>query len=281
MPLSAFAQSASQPTCSITVGQGAVTAGGSVRVSWHSTNAVSGYIAPLGSVVPVGSADVTLNVPGQMTFLGTFSGSGGTANCSASVAVSGNATSVTGSNGSGSGYSSTGYSAGTNYTVTKGAPVTQYADPIQKYTIDPATYQTSQSQTLPSAPSVSASAASGGSPSGTMGTQAQPPNGQLVTNFTAQDPLTNPVIYCYAKGLIGGIYMIGGMIAALWLVYAGFLIVKARGNPAALAKARSNLGKVLIGVFLFCASWLLGVALINTIKAVIPGIFNGVTIPSC
>ena len=84
-----------------------------------------------------------------------------------------------------------------------------------------------------------------------------------------------------AKGFIGGVYLIGTPIAALWLVIAGFLLVKARGNPTALANARKNLWHVLLGVTLFLASWLLGVMLVNTLNTVIPGIFTGSANASC
>ncbi len=98
-------------------------------------------------------------------------------------------------------------------------------------------------------------------------------------SFTLHDPLTQTGIFCMIKGFIGGVYLIGTPIAALWLIIAGFLLVKARGNSEGIARARENLWKVVIGVVLFMSSWLLGVTIVNTISQIIPGIFPGT--PSC
>ncbi len=94
--------------------------------------------------------------------------------------------------------------------------------------------------------------------------------------FTFEDPLNNQPLVCALKGFIGGIYLIGTPVAALAIAYVGFLFVYARGNAGALADARTKLVHVLLGVFLFFGSWLLGITLVNTANSIIPGLIPGI-----
>lgn len=76
------------PTCSITANPTAITPGQSSMLSWTSTNATGGTISGIGSVGPSGSQSVS---PSQTTtYSGTFTGMGGSAECSATVTVSQN-----------------------------------------------------------------------------------------------------------------------------------------------------------------------------------------------
>jgi len=95
-------------------------------------------------------------------------------------------------------------------------------------------------------------------------------------SFTFKDPLSQTTIVCALKGFVGGIYLIGTPVAALAIVYSGFLLVRARGNPAALGEARKILFRVLLGVGLFLGSWLLILTLANTINAILPGTFSDI-----
>jgi hypothetical protein len=90
-----------------------------------------------------------------------------------------------------------------------------------------------------------------------------------------QDPLSQQSVVCSLRGFIGGIYSIGTPIAAIVLVFAGFLFVKARGSPQALADAKKHLLWVLFSVGIFIGSWLLGVALVNTVRLVLPNTLQG------
>ena len=90
--------------------------------------------------------------------------------------------------------------------------------------------------------------------------------------FIFKDPLSQHPLVCAISGFVGGIYLIGTPVAGLALTFSGFLFVKARGNPAALAAARTNFVHVFLGVSLFLGSWLLGVALVSTANSVIPGL---------
>jgi len=115
---------------------------------------------------------------------------------------------------------------------------------------------------------VSPAFGSGVSP-GTGGTQ---PAG--VVNPASGFNLTNPInvgsICGLMKKALDFILAIGSPVAALFLIYAGFQFVVARGKPEALKKARTNLVNVVLGIAIFMAAWLLGQVIANTLKSISP-----------
>ena len=56
-------------------------------------------------------------------------------------------------------------------------------------------------------------------------------------------------------------------VAILFLVYAGFLFVWARGNPVGLKRAKWNLFYVVIGIGIFLGAWVLGQIIANTLTS--------------
>jgi len=85
--------------------------------------------------------------------------------------------------------------------------------------------------------------------------------------FGIQNPLGNGTdSFCkLVKLLLNVIIIFGIPIATLFLVYAGFKLILARGNPEELKKARENLMWVIIGIGIFLGAWLLGQVIANTI----------------
>lgn len=81
-----------KPTCQITVKPTSIQVGGSVTVTWTSTNATAGAITNIGNVGPSGSINLLPSSRAVTTYFGAFTGPGGTANCTASVAVSSGST---------------------------------------------------------------------------------------------------------------------------------------------------------------------------------------------
>jgi hypothetical protein len=74
------------PTCAMAASPTTIIQGQSATLSWNSTNATSATIAPgIGTVDPNGSAIVTSAAP--TTYVGTFTGYGGTASCIAMLQV--------------------------------------------------------------------------------------------------------------------------------------------------------------------------------------------------
>jgi hypothetical protein len=90
------------PTCFITVTPTSINVGGTVTVRWSSTNATAGAITNVGNVGPSGSIQLLPSSAARTTYLGSFTGPGGTANCQGFVTVV-----TSGGTGSGEGTGST------------------------------------------------------------------------------------------------------------------------------------------------------------------------------
>ena len=88
--------------------------------------------------------------------------------------------------------------------------------------------------------------------------------------FSIPNPLNAGSICELMKLLLNIVLSVGGPIAAGFLVWAGFKFVLARGNPGDIAKAKANLGYVLLGILIFMAAWFLGQVIANTIKNISP-----------
>lgn len=75
------------PTCTITLSSYNISLGGSITIKWTSTNADGGAITNVGNVGPSGSKNI---IPTRTTtYIGSFTGAGGTANCQATVTIGG------------------------------------------------------------------------------------------------------------------------------------------------------------------------------------------------
>lgn len=55
-------------------------------------------------------------------------------------------------------------------------------------------------------------------------------------------------------------------MAVLFIVYAGFKFVLARGKPEELKKARDNFLWTIIGIAIFLGAWLLASVIKNTVN---------------
>lgn len=99
--------------------------------------------------------------------------------------------------------------------------------------------------------------------------------------FAADNPntLKNPLKYdsiCQIVGLlINAVVVIGIPIAILFIVWAGFKFILARGSANELSEARTNLWNTLIGVAIFVGASVIAGVIINTLSGL------GVSISSC
>lgn len=71
-------------------------------------------------------------------------------------------------------------------------------------------------------------------------------------------------------GFLKAIVMIALPIISLFIVYTGFLFVKARGNPTELATAKRAFFYVMIGAVLVLGAWLIANLLGNTVTQLLP-----------
>jgi Type IV secretion system pilin len=83
--------------------------------------------------------------------------------------------------------------------------------------------------------------------------------------------LINPIHFSSICGLVQAIFNIllelGTPVAVLFLVYAGFKFIVARGNSEALSKARDNIVHVILGIAIFLGAWILGQVIASTINS--------------
>lgn len=85
---------------------------------------------------------------------------------------------------------------------------------------------------------------------------------------TVNNPLGNINSVCgLIKAILGAVIQIGIPIAVLFIVFAGFKFVWARGNAGELEKARANLMYTLIGIGIFLGAWLLAMVIANTVNS--------------
>lgn len=107
-----------------------------------------------------------------------------------------------------------------------------------------------------------------GTPSGSY--NAGTPSGNSdagCTPGTICNPLGNIKGFCgFIKALFVAVGTIAVPIAVLFLVYAGFLFVYARGSAEGLTKAKNNLFYTILGIAIFFAAWLLALAIGNTLS---------------
>lgn len=105
------------------------------------------------------------------------------------------------------------------------------------------------------------------------GTNNTAPGGTSVTTGQSYYNVNNPLgannnSFCgLVKKLLQAALQVGIPIAVLFIVYAGFKFVLARGKPEALAEARKNLMWTLIGIAIFLGAWLIADVVANTINA--------------
>ncbi|MEI7720019.1 MAG: pilin [bacterium] len=94
------------------------------------------------------------------------------------------------------------------------------------------------------------------------------------SGFCFQNPLKINTICGLVKQILSIFLALGTPVAVLFLVYAGFMFVLARGNPTKLGTAKRNITHVILGICIFLGAWLLGQVVANTINTVAPGTVN-------
>ncbi len=71
-------------------------------------------------------------------------------------------------------------------------------------------------------------------------------------------------------GFLKALVMVALPIISLFIVYTGFLFVKARGNSKELATAKMNFFYVMIGAVLILGAWLIANLLGSTVSQLLP-----------
>ncbi|KKU70466.1 MAG: hypothetical protein UX94_C0005G0028 [Parcubacteria group bacterium GW2011_GWA2_47_21] len=96
-----------------------------------------------------------------------------------------------------------------------------------------------------------------------------PPAGGSIGEGTGfPNPLCSTSIYCFLKGFINILLKIGIIVAAVFIIYSGFLFVTAGGDTAALKNARTAFVGAVIGTAVLLGSWLIATVLNETVGQV-------------
>lgn len=99
---------------------------------------------------------------------------------------------------------------------------------------------------------------------------AQGPEDVTIT-AQIQNPLSADSLFCFLKDILDVFLTVGIIIAVLFMVYAGFLFVTARGNEAQLGTAKKAFLGAVIGTAIIMGVWVIAQAIVATINAIRPG----------
>lgn len=86
-----------------------------------------------------------------------------------------------------------------------------------------------------------------------------------------QNPLRFASIETFIEGVLQAVVMIALPIITVFIVYAGFKYVAARGKPDALRESNKNLMYVVIGATLILAAWVLATLIGGTVTQLLRG----------
>lgn len=85
-------------------------------------------------------------------------------------------------------------------------------------------------------------------------------------NIKIDNPFKKDTIEGLIETIVNDILLpIGGVVAVLMIIYAGFLFVTARGNEAQITKAKDALLWAVIGAAILLGAWVISQAIKTTI----------------
>jgi len=86
-----------------------------------------------------------------------------------------------------------------------------------------------------------------------------------------ENPLRFTSIERFIEGALHAMVMIALPIISVFIIWAGFMFIKARGNPGEISTAKKNLGYVLMGATLILSAWVLATLIGGTVSQLIRG----------
>ena len=93
--------------------------------------------------------------------------------------------------------------------------------------------------------------------------------GETITT-TLDNPLSATSLFCFLKDILDVFLTIGVIIAVLFMVYAGFLFVTARGAEAQLTTAKKAFLGAVFGTTIIMGVWVIAQAIVGTVNAIRP-----------
>ncbi|MFZ2719319.1 MAG: TrbC/VirB2 family protein [Minisyncoccia bacterium] len=87
----------------------------------------------------------------------------------------------------------------------------------------------------------------------------------LAVDKGLENPLKFTSIQKFVEGVLQAIVMIALPIITIFIVYAGFLFIAARGNESKLSNAKHNFQYVIIGTIMILSAWVLATLIGGTV----------------
>lgn len=94
-------------------------------------------------------------------------------------------------------------------------------------------------------------------------------NSDIVSNFNLQNPLKAKSLVCLLYDIINGIMGIMAIVAALYIIYSGFLFISSQGNPEGLKKAKTAFFNAVIGTGILLGAWAITAFIVNVLSGVL------------
>ena len=93
---------------------------------------------------------------------------------------------------------------------------------------------------------------------------------EATISATIDNPLSADSLFCFLKDTLDIFLTIGIIIAVLFMVYAGFLFVTARGAEAQLTTAKKAFLGAVFGTAIIMGVWVIAQAIVGTVNAIRP-----------
>ncbi len=86
-----------------------------------------------------------------------------------------------------------------------------------------------------------------------------------------ENPTSSNSISTFIENVLRAVVYIALPIVALFMVYAGFLFVKARGNSGQIEEAKNNFVAVVLGAILILGAWVFATLIAGTVSQILGG----------
>ncbi len=96
-----------------------------------------------------------------------------------------------------------------------------------------------------------------------------------VINFEIPNPLKAQSLQCLLYDVINGVINVLAIVAALYIIYSGFMFVAAQGKPAEIDKARKAFFNAIIGTAILLGAWAITSFLVNVVNDVVADAIPG------
>ncbi len=98
-------------------------------------------------------------------------------------------------------------------------------------------------------------------------------------SVTISNPIAAGSLYCFLYDILNIVLTIAVIVAAFFIIYAGFLLVTAGGDESKLKDGKHALLGALIGTALILGTWVIEKAIVATVDAIRGG--TPTQLPNC